>query len=43
MKVLSFGTPVITFDTGRDSEIIDETYGSVVRKGDINATYEEIV
>ena len=37
IEALACGTPVITFDTGGSSEIIDDTSGASVPEGDIKA------
>lgn len=42
IEALSCGTPVVTFDTGGSKEAIDETCGSIVKKGDVEALYKEI-
>lgn len=41
MESLACGTPVLTFDTGGSSEIIDANCGSVVAYGDKNALFNE--
>lgn len=43
MESLACGTPVLTFDTGGSSEIIDETCGSVVECGDIEKLEKEVI
>lgn len=43
MEALACGTPVVTFNTGGSPEIPDESCGSVVHVGDIEALYREIV
>ena len=43
MEALACGTPVITFQTGGSPEALDETCGSVVACGDLNALESEIV
>ena len=43
MEALACGTPVVTFRTGGSPEIPDETCGSVVPKGDVDALEREIV
>jgi len=43
MEALACGTPVITFNTGGSSEIIDETCGVVVPQNDIDAMMCEIM
>ncbi len=42
MEALACGTPIITFNTGGSSEIINETCGHVVVSGDIDAMEKEI-
>lgn len=42
MEALACGTPVLTFRTGGSGEIIDETCGSAVDSGDIDALEREI-
>ena len=41
MESLACGTPVLTFDTGGSSEIIDANCGSVVAYGDKDALFNE--
>lgn len=43
MEAVACGTPVLTFDTGGSWEMLDETCGSVVPKGDMQALYNEII
>ena len=43
MESLACGTPVLTFNTGGSSEIIDKTCGMVVEKDDIDSMYNEII
>lgn len=43
MEALACGTPVLTFKTGGSPEMVDETCGAVVQKGDMEAIYSEIV
>ena len=43
MESLACGTPVLTFDVGGSSEIIDETCGSAVRCDDYGTLLSEIV
>lgn len=43
IEALACGTPVITFRTGGSPEIIDETCGSVVNCGDVDALEREII
>jgi len=43
MESLACGTPVITFNTGGCSEMLNETCGVVVPKDDLEALYSEIV
>ena len=43
IEALACGTPVVTFDTGGSSEILDETCGIVVDKNDVCALEEAIV
>jgi len=43
MEALACGTPVLTFDTGGSPEIVDDTCGSVVDCGDIDALEREII
>ena len=40
---LACGTPVLTFNTGGCPEVIDETCGSIVANGDIDALEKEII
>ena len=42
MEALACGTPIITFNTGGSSEIINETCGHVVVSGDVDAMEKEI-
>ena len=42
MESLACGTPVLTFKTGGSPEIIDDTCGSAVPDGDIDAFIQEI-
>mgnify|MGYP005850939931 CR=1 FL=1 len=39
IEALACGTPVVTYKTGGSSEIIDESCGLVVEKGNINSLY----
>lgn len=43
IEALACGTPVITYRTGGSPEIIDETTGLVVEKGDIEALSKSII
>jgi len=43
IEALACGTPVITFNTGGSPEIIDDTCGIVVEKGDMNKLIEAII
>jgi len=43
MESLACGTPVLTFNTGGCSEILDETCGSVVECDDIDGMIREII
>ena len=43
MESVACGTPVLTYDTGGSAEMIDETCGSVVAQGDVDALEREIV
>lgn len=43
MEALACGTPVLTFQTGGSGEIIDESCGSSVPKGDIDGLHREII
>ena len=43
MEALACGTPVVTFRTGGSPECIDETCGSVVSIGDVDAMEQEII
>lgn len=43
MESVACGTPVVTFNTGGSSEMLDETCGAVVPKDDIDALYNEIM
>lgn len=43
MEALACGIPVLTFDTGGSSEMIDETCGSSVNKNNVNKLYDEII
>ena len=43
IEAIACGTPVITFNTGGSSEIIDHTCGSVVPKNDLTALEKEIL
>lgn len=43
MEALACGTPVLTFRTGGSPEMLDETCGSVVECGDIDALESEII
>lgn len=42
IEALACGTPVLTFDTGGSAEIIDETCGKSVPRGDYDALKKEI-
>lgn len=42
IEALACGTPVITYSTGGSAEIIDETCGACVEKGNIQRVIEEI-
>lgn len=42
MEAVSCGTPVITFDTGGSSEMLDSTVGRIVECDDINSLEAEI-
>lgn len=42
MEAIACGTPVLTFQTGGSSEMIDEKTGTAVDAGDINRLEEEI-
>ena len=42
IESLACGTPIVTFDTGGSAEIIDETTGYKVEKGDVEAMYQKI-
>ncbi len=42
MESISCGTPVVTFNTGGSSEILDDTCGSVVECNDVNSMEREI-
>jgi len=42
MEALACGTPVLTFRTGGSPEIPDETCGSVVERGDVDALEQEL-
>lgn len=43
MESLACGTPVITFNTGGSSEMLDETCGMVVPKDDVDTLFNEII
>ena len=43
IESLACGTPVLTFRTGGSPEMLDETCGSVVECGDIDALESEII
>lgn len=43
MESIACGTPVVTFNTGGSSEILDESCGSVVKYNDIDALEKEIL
>lgn len=43
MESIACGTPVLTFDTGGSSEIIDEKSGTVVCNNDIETLTQEII
>ncbi|MBE6564447.1 MAG: glycosyltransferase [Ruminococcaceae bacterium] len=43
MEALACGTPVATFQTGGSPEMLDETCGSVVPCGDVDALEKEII
>ena len=43
IEAIACGLPVITYKTGGSPEIIDETCGKVVEKGDIDELYEGIM
>ena len=43
MESLACGTPILTFRTGGSPEILDETCGAVVERGDVDALEAEIV
>ncbi|MBR2488999.1 MAG: glycosyltransferase [Clostridia bacterium] len=43
MEALACGTPVLTFNTGGCSEMLDESCGSVVPKGDMESLFNEIL
>lgn len=43
MESLACGTSIVTYNTGGSPEIIDETCGSVVSKGDYDALKKEII
>ncbi len=43
IEALACGTPVITYNTGGSPEIIDDSCGVVVKKGDIKALANEII
>ena len=43
MESIACGTPVLTYNTGGSGEMVDETCGSVVPKGDFDALYQEIL
>ena len=43
MESLACGTPVLTFDTGGSSEMIDETCGSVVECGNFEKLEKEVI
>lgn len=42
IESLACGTPIVTFDTGGSAEIIDETTGYKVEKGDVETMYQKI-
>lgn len=42
MEAIACGTPVLTFNTGGSAEILDETCGCVVDRGDVDAMEREI-
>ena len=43
MEALACGTPVLTFRTGGSPEMVDDSCGSVVEYGDVDALEKEIV
>ena len=43
IEALACGTPVITYQTGGSVEIIDNSCGSIVEKGNVDALYKEII
>ena len=43
IESLACGTPVLTYDTGGSPEILDDTCGSVVPCGDVDALEREII
>jgi glycosyltransferase involved in cell wall biosynthesis len=43
MEALACGTPVLTFRTGGSPEMLDETCGSVVAYGDVEALEKELI
>ena len=43
MEALACGTPVVTFNTGGCSEIVDETSGIIVNKNDIESLFNAVV
>ena len=43
MESLACGTPILTFRTGGSPEILDETCGAVVERGDVDALEAEIL
>ena len=43
IEAIACGLPVITYNTGGSPEIIDETCGKVIDKGNIDKLYEGIM
>lgn len=43
IEALACGTPVLTFNTGGSPEIINKTCGSIVKKDDVEALYDELI
>ncbi len=43
MEAVACGTPVLTFDTGGSREMLDDTCGAAVKRGDVDAMEKEIV
>ena len=43
IEALACGLPVLTFNTGGSPEIIDETCGIVIEKGNVEKAKEEII